>query len=283
MLTTSRIGYPHGYRCLAGLLVVSLALSGCGESPSAPGQAASTTSEDAVPPPAVSPLADSMENTPDYVLGISFDPAIEKTPHLTAALASYAQDAKAGLMEALAELGNDQPRVPYELSLHFEQTVTTPLLQAISADGSRYTGGAHGQPLVARFVWLMREDRQLTIGELIPGDASRQTVAKHVEQALLDQVRERLQQDRLDPALHKEILENAQEMIGEGTAPQEDNFSQYEVVMAPDGKIAAIRFVFPPYQVGPYSDGVQTLDVPASVLLPHVSPLYAGLFSSSGQ
>jgi len=37
--------------------------------------------------------------------------------------------------------------------------------------------------------------------------------------------------------------------------------------------------VFPPYQVGPYSDGTQTVDVPASVRAPHVGTAYAGLFA----
>ena len=45
------------------------------------------------------------------------------------------------------------------------------------------------------------------------------------------------------------------------------------------GRIAALRFVFPPYQVGPYSDGTQTVDVPASVLLPHVAAGYRELFA----
>ena len=30
-------------------------------------------------------------------------------------------------------------------------------------DGNTYTGGAHANPLLARFVWLPRDNRQLTI------------------------------------------------------------------------------------------------------------------------
>ena len=56
------------------------------------------------------------------------------------------------------------------------------------------------------------------------------------------------------------------------------NFSQFEPVVAPDGKLVALRFVFAPYQVGPYSDGVQTVEVPAAVLLPHVAPAYRAMF-----
>ena len=41
----------------------------------------------------------------------------------------------------------------------------------------------------------------------------------------------------------------------------------------------ALRFVFPPYQVGPYSDGVQTVEVPAAVLRPYLADDVRGLFS----
>jgi hypothetical protein len=47
------------------------------------------------------------------------------------------------------------------------------------------------------------------------------------------------------------------------------------------GALRALRFVFPPYQVGPYSDGMQTVEVPARVLLPHVAPEYRALFAGS--
>ena len=43
-------------------------------------------------------------------------------------------------------------------------------------------------------------------------------------------------------------------------------------------KLAGLRFVFAPYQVGPYSDGTQTVEVPADVLLPHIAPAYRSLF-----
>lgn len=43
--------------------------------------------------------------------------------------------------------------------------------------------------------------------------------------------------------------------------------------------MTGLRFVFAPYQVGPYSDGTQTVEVPASVLLLHVAPEYRGLFA----
>ena len=67
-------------------------------------------------------------------------------------------------------------------------------------------------------------------------------------------------------------------MIATGTEPKAAAFAQFEPLMGPGGRLAGLRFVFPPYQVGPYSDGTQTVEVPAAVLLPHVAPAYRGLF-----
>jgi hypothetical protein len=52
-------------------------------------------------------------------------------------------------------------------------------------------------------------------------------------------------------------------------------------MVAVDGRLSGLRFVFPPYQVGPYADGIQTVEVPAAVLLPHVAPAYRGLFAGA--
>jgi len=67
-------------------------------------------------------------------------------------------------------------------------------------------------------------------------------------------------------------------MIADGTAPKAANFARFEPVVDADGRIRALRFVFPPYQVGPYSDGTRTADVPAAVLLPVLAPEYRRLF-----
>ena len=68
-------------------------------------------------------------------------------------------------------------------------------------------------------------------------------------------------------------------MIEEGTEPVAGNFSQFEPVIGRGGRIVALRFVFAPYQVAPYAAGVQSVEVPAAVLLPHIAPQYRGLFA----
>src|SRR3546814_19906094 len=71
-------------------------------------------------------------------------------------------------------------------------------------------------------------------------------------------------------------------MIDEGSGADAGNFSQFEPVLDAAGRITALRFVFPPYQVGPYPDGVQVAAVPASTLLPYVAEPYRDRFSVPG-
>jgi hypothetical protein len=101
-----------------------------------------------------------------------------------------------------------------------------------------------------------------------------------VRESLHTALSQRLDADALAPADRFRLLASSGKMIDEGTTPDADNFAQFEPVPGVDGRLRALRFVFPPYQVGPYSDGVQTVEVPSSVLLPHLAPEYRGLFAA---
>lgn len=227
-----------------------------------------------------SELKDVIENTPSYVVGISYPPVASRYPGLAQALHAYAEAARAELMQAVDGLGNDRPTAPYELSLSFEQRLDTPSLVAVAADGGRYTGGAHGEPLVARFVWLPQQQRMLEARELITSADGWRAVGGYAAAQLRAKVEARADSEQLSPEDRQALVSGSEKMIAEGTAADPDNFSQFEPVVDGAGRITALRFVFPPYQVGPYSDGTQWVEVPASVLLPHVAPDYAGLFAN---
>ncbi|MEN5210099.1 DUF4163 domain-containing protein [Stenotrophomonas terrae] len=261
--------------------VLLLALAGCKQeeqgAPVAP--VAEPVQAPVAAAPAAADLRDVIENTPSYVIGISYPPAASKYPGLANALSDYAGHAKADLLKSVAELGNDKPTAPYELSLAFDMLVETPAVVAVSADGSSYTGGAHGQPLVARFVWLPEQQQLLKADDLIADAKGWQAISDFAEDKLLEQATVRAQSEDMSPEEQQAQVRNLSKMIDEGTAADATNFGQFQPVMDAAGKIAALRFVFPPYQVGPYSDGTQTVDVPAAVLLPHVAADYRGLFA----
>lgn len=238
-------------------------------------------------PPAAAPAAqatpapllqDVSAHDPRYVIGISYPPVANRYPGLAAELRRYADAARAGLMQAVAGLGPGKPPAPYDLTLSFVEVAATPRIVAIDADGSSYTGGAHGNPLVACFVWLPQRNELLTATRLVPDRAAWKPLAAYIRDQLHTALAQRVDADALAGTQRTDVLKDGGRMIDEGTGADPQNFSQFEPVLAADGRIAALRFVFPPYQVGPYADGRQTVDVPADVLLPYVASTYRPLF-----
>ncbi|UHQ19249.1 DUF3298 and DUF4163 domain-containing protein [Lysobacter sp. KIS68-7] len=269
----------------SALAIVSvLLLAACQRQAPAPATTtphAPATASTAVAPASaasVGGLHDVVETTPRYVIGISYPKEAAAHPGLAAALKRYADASRKDLMDAVDGLGNDTPTAPYELSLSYTTLVNTPAIIAIAADGSLYTGGAHGSPLIARFVWLPQHNVQLTAEELVPDATGWQVISDFVREQLHTALSQRIDADDVPAEDRADMLKQAVQMIDEGTGPTADAFSEFEPRLGADGKIDALRFVFPPYQVGPYADGTQTVDVPADVLLPHVAPAYRGLF-----
>ena len=254
-------------------------LSGCGREGTSPAPVAAGP-DAAMPGAATAPvvLQDVIETKPDYIVGISYPQGIAKHPALAQALQAYAESARAELMQSVAALKGSKPSAPYDLSLQFTGLVDTPRIVAAAADGSSYTGGAHGNPLVARFVWLPGEQRMLMAEQLVPDAASWKIVSDQVREQLMTALSQQLDDDGLEAAERSQALRDGSGMIDAGTAPDPKNFTRFEPVMNADGSIRALRFVFPPAQVGPYSDGTRNVDVPAQVLLPLVAPEYKALF-----
>lgn len=265
-------------------VVLLCALAACrGEAPgpqgtNAPDAGRADPAQAPTPGPAV--LEDVVETDPRYIIGISWGDGVDRHPGLARLLKEYADGARAEVLQAAEAMAPDAGAM-YDLALEFKVLADTPQLFAVAADGGSYTGGAHGAPLIARFIWLPQEQRLLTAGELIPGQDAWGEVSAYVREQLHAALSQRVDADELDPEERGRVMRSAGRMIEEGTAPDPDNFAQFEPVPGDDGRLVALRFVFPPYQVGPYSDGVQTVEVPARVLLPHVAPAYRALFSGA--
>lgn len=266
--------------------VLLLVLAGCrreadvpggpGVAGPAPGDAATAAQPAAA---AEVKLEDVIESTGGYIIGISYPPGMARYPGLAGALKAYADTARDDLMDAVAAAGEGGERMPYDLSLPFDVVLETPQVVAVRAEGTSYTGGAHGAPLVARFVWLPERQELLRAEALIPDAAGWRDVSAFVRESLHAALSQRIDAEELEPEERARLLRSIGRMIDDGTGPEADNFGAFEPVPGAAGRLRALRFVFPPYQVGPYSDGVQTVEVPASVLLPHVAPAYRELFA----
>lgn len=270
--------YSLGVVALLALLPVACQREPAGQADSQQTQPSAVTS--AAEEPVVIAIEDTIETDPRYIIGISYPPAARQYPGLAAELQRYSDAARSELMEAVEDMGAEPPTAPYDLSLSYTMVAESPRMVAVAAAGTSYTGGAHGNPLVARFVWLPQRNELLRPEKLIPGKEGWSRVSDYISEELQAALSQRVDADDLEPGERVQVVRAAGKMIDEGTRPDPDNFRQFEPVLAPDGGMRALRFVFPPYQVGPYSDGVQTVEVPASVLMPHVAADYRGLFSS---
>lgn len=266
------------------LILSLLMLIGCErDAASRPGDAAPVARGEGAPAP-IAPveLNDVMETGEGYIVGISYPRSVANHPELAAALKAYADAARDELRQALVtpEADGGDPTVPgpYDLSLSFVELHASPDVVAVAADGSSYLGGAHGQPLVRRFVWLPKHGRMLTAEALVPTEAGWRAISAYVREQLFGSLSLRMEANHVAPGDRAEMMRGAGSMIEGGTAPDPANFSEFEPIPGEGGKLAGLRFVFPPYQVGPYSAGTQAVAVPAEVLLPHVAPAYQDLF-----
>lgn len=257
-------------------LLAAALFSGCQRDAAPAAQAQPAT--DAAVRAAPAALEDVIETRPDFIIGITYPKSAAAHLGLAQELQAYADAARRDLMQAVDGLKGEKPSAPYDLSLQFTGLVDTPNIVVVAADGSSYTGGAHGNPLVARFVWLPAQQRMLTADALVPDKTGWQLISDASREQLMTMLSQRLDADDLAPADYAEQLQSGSKAIADGTAAQAANFSQFEPVVDADGRIRALRFVFPPYQVGPYSDGMRSVDIPASTLLPVIDPQYRPLF-----
>lgn len=269
-------------RRTVAVALICLAVVACKREAEPPATTAAPGTTPAAVAPAPAPaveLKDVAETTPDYVIGISYQTPAAKYPGLAAQLKAYADAARADLVEAAQARKKGEGSAPYDLSLNFTEVLDSPTLVAVAAEGSSYTGGAHGSPLIARFVWLPQQNQMLKATDLVPDKKGWDAISRYVREQLHSALSQRVDADDLAPAERAEVVESAGRMIDDGTDADPANFALFEPVVAVDGKMTALRFVFAPYEVGPYSDGTQTVEVPAGVLLPYVAPAYKTLFA----
>ena len=262
------------------MLFVAVSLPGCKrEQPGqAPAAVAQTPTAPATPVAANAPMQDVAEHTADYVIGISYPAVANQYPALAAELRRYAEAARADLLETAKGREKGEGSAPYELVLPFTELHVSPTLVSVGVDGSSYTGGAHGAPLIARWVWLPQQNKLLRASDRVADPKGWEAISTLVREQLHTALSQRVDADELPASERVEVLKSANKMIEDGTAPDPEHFSQFEPIVGADGRIRAVRFVFPPYQVGPYADGTQTVAVPAAALLPYIAPAYRSLF-----
>lgn len=264
----------------AALLFACLCVAACGDRGATPSPKSAGTRPAIATTPRVQ-LKDVLETSSTHIIGISYPAGLAKYPGLAAQAQRYAEQARRQVLDASKQRPADTAAGPYELSLEFKLKHESPQLVVLAVDGSAYTGGAHGMPMIQRWVWLPPQNRALSAADLFPRPESWQRIAADVREQLRTELRQRMDADGVSPEERAAMMKSAGAMIDGGTEPKADDFAVFEPVLDGDGKIMALRFVFPPYQVGPYAEGMHTVELPAARLVREVAPAYRNLFEAA--
>jgi hypothetical protein len=266
---------------LVAALSVTLLLAACKKEQDATTEQTQPSTPVAQTQSAPVELKDVIENDPRYILGISYPPNAAKYPVLAAEMLRYADAARQDLMKALAESDPKKQAAPFDLTLSFTLLAETTQMVAVGADGSSFLGGAHSVPIIARFVWLPQANKMLRADALLADPAGWGPISDYVREQLHAALSQRIDADELPAEERAELMRSVGKAIDSGTEPKPIAFRWFEPVLMPEGgKIMALRFVFPPYQVGPYVDGTRSVEVPAAILMPHLAPEYRTMFTT---
>lgn len=250
--------------------------------------------QDAAPPPTTNggtpaPVAAGAEPIrheqagPGWSFRAEWPAALKRYPALLAAVEAdnaaarqeiegYAQpadpDADAGLIE-----GQDPASAPVEAQLRWSIAVETASLVSVVLDGYAYTGGAHGLPLHAVHHLDPSSGQRLDPALLFSDEAGWQRLAERVRAQLYARVEAEL--EGVPEAFVDDARRGSREWIDEGTTPGPAQLGLFVPQTDLDGRIEALAFIFPPYQVGPYAEGTQAVSVGLDELGPWLSAPWA--------
>lgn len=254
--------------------------AGAGDSSSAPVIAAQPASADSVGLP-----GDHTETT-QYKIAISMPNLPDTAKPLAGALRTTADAAKRQFLQALPDPdeGSASPRQQFALHLAFTVAARTAAFTSVRETGEVDTGGAHPAPVEGSFVFDHKANSVITLDDLFAQpDRARKALADFARAALAKRLLANAPEPgEASPTASREWMTNMQQMLDYGTQPTNVNFALFVVRAgaANDAPSPGLTLVFPPYQVAPYSDGTQTVDVPASVFAAFLKPAYRADFAA---
>ncbi|HEX7325488.1 MAG TPA: RsiV family protein [Rhodanobacteraceae bacterium] len=282
------------FRFLTALAAIALAACSQqpGQNPAAPTPAATAAPVASTPVISAPAQAGSAglpgdhATTKRYRIAINLPVLPADAKPLAGALRTTADDAKREFLQALPdpkqmpEFANRQ----FELLLDFKLAADTSAFTSVRETGMQDTGGAHPLPVQAAFVFDRKGGKLLALDDLFAQpDAARTALANYAHDTLLKKLMANAPTpSEGSPEAIREWKANTVQMLDDGTRPTEVNYSVFIVRTGAtaDAQSPGLTLIFPPYQVAPYVDGTQTVDVPASVFAKFLKPAYQSDFAA---
>ena len=216
------------------------------------------------------------DSTDRYEYRVRWSDALAEDPGLEAAVRGLADQ---HLQEFLQGAGAATDSQRWTLELDFMPCAGTSSLRCIAGDGSIHSGGAHPLPIVERLLYSTAQSRPLRPDQLFTDsgvDAALRAISTYSRELLLTQ---RISQATVSGATADAAARaSMRDEIRSGAEPGAANYRLAEPVVGASGRINALKFVFPPYQVASYAEGTLVAEVPASVFAQWLRPEFRDEF-----
>lgn len=156
------------------------------------------------------------------------------------------------------------PPLQYEWQQSWQETAETDQLLAFSAQEYSFTGGAHGNIALTAVIWDRGADRAIAFAELFTEPRAMYATLQPAFCKALDDARRQRRDGQL----------------GDSFADCPD-LAGYPVTLVGDGRISGIRILVPPYEAGPWVEGVYEIDLDSTLVQPFLSERYRLAFTAN--
>jgi len=157
---------------------------------------------------------------------------------------------------------------PWSLSIDMNNFAEGGNLASILGYVFSFTGGAHPNHSFFSTNFDTESQDLIKFSDLFENDKiALDAISKYSVSNIIEQKSERL---------NEKITED--EWLIEGAGPDLKNYSIFVFVPAEDKKIDGIKFVFPPYQVGPYAEGTYEVIVSSELFYDFLDGKYKNSF-----
>lgn len=256
-------------RRAAPLAATALLLGGCVTQPPAPVQGAARSPCNKLLPAKPAPAEIEQRRTRLYRYAICYPRLGPAGDRLTPTLHRWADQQ---LETFLKVAGRPRPQPwTYELLIDFRVVARGKGFTSVLARGYRYTGGAHGMPVLAAFT--------LSGGQIVRRPDALFGKPARARAALSRYVR-RVFGRRAGSGDTAWCFKDSK-WLRKGTAPTAANYA-IATFTAAQGRATGLRVYFTPYQVAPYACGIQAVDVPAKIFRRWLNSAHKPLFAEPG-
>lgn len=192
----------------------------------------------------------------------------EITDEFVAEYRQLAAETEQSYQDYLEESGQEAATFGTQYWQHFDVVVADQTLISFAIEQFRTTGGNTGSATVTVYYFDRRDGRELTIGDLFVSARYLERLSILSREALEARATESMATLEFDSdEAAASWLETMRASILAGTEPLAENFDA--LLLQDDG---TFRLLFDRYQVGPGSDGVVEIALPASALADLMTP-----------